>query len=81
MNLETICLFTLLLIFNFEIVKVVSKDCGKYFYLTPLINNGEVLNRREHPWKVSVHKIISGEWKFICGGVLISQDLVVTGKF
>jgi len=44
-----------------------------------LIKNGETANVETVPWDVAIYKQISN-YKFICGGSIISRNLVVSGK-
>jgi len=44
-----------------------------------LIHNGETANVGTAPWNVAIY-IKKSDYEFICGGSIISRNLVVSGK-
>lgn len=46
----------------------------------PLIFNGNSYTRGEWPWLVAIYKRQEGSLTFICGGTLVSDRHIVTGK-
>lgn len=56
-------------------------DCGRTY--TPhkvLITNGSKANYGTAPWNVAIYKKDDNDYNMICGGTLISLNLVVSGK-
>lgn len=46
---------------------------------TPLIINGETSIPGKWPWHVALYKPHGRDWKYQCGGSLVSPTVVVTG--
>lgn len=45
-----------------------------------LIYGGGAIARKQHPWKVALYRNDAGKLTYICGGVVIDKNSVVTGK-
>lgn len=45
-----------------------------------LIFGGNSIARKEHPWRVALIRNTAGSWKYICGGVLVDKNVVITGE-
>lgn len=54
-------------------------DCGKLDKVIPLIVNGWT-TKEPFPWQVTLFVMHKGDWAFWCGGSLISEAVVLTGK-
>uniref|UniRef100_A0A1B0D6C1 Uncharacterized protein n=1 Tax=Phlebotomus papatasi TaxID=29031 RepID=A0A1B0D6C1_PHLPP len=55
--------------------------CGKIesrFSITPLIFGGEEFPKGSWPWLVAVHVYKGAQFSFVCGGTLVSQDVIVS---
>lgn len=48
---------------------------------TPLIINGETSIPGKWPWHVALYKPHGRDWKYQCGGSLVSPTVVVTGEY
>lgn len=56
-------------------------DCGRISVPSkPLIGNGAIAKYGTAPWNVGLYKLENVTYDIICGGSLISANLVVTGK-
>lgn len=54
--------------------KKIDKDTVK------LVFGGTVKEQREYPWIVAVFQKLQNGFSNICGGTLVSQRIVITGK-
>jgi len=58
-------------------------DCGRVYTLNQvLISNGEKALVGTAPWNVGIYRLnkINSNYDLICGGSIISPNLVVSGK-
>jgi len=57
-------------------------DCGRVYTHQVLINNGEEAPIGTAPWNVGIYKLntTNSNYKLICGGSIISPNLVISGK-
>ena len=57
-------------------------NCGRPKIVhTELIVNGASTKAGDWPWHVALYRIHHSEIKYICGGTLISNYYVLTGKY
>lgn len=69
-----------------SVLKFVRSDtlnhdgCGKGLNVTPLIIGGEGFERGSFPWLVALLYTGKSEQSFFCGGVLVNNVTVLTGK-
>ncbi|XP_055695483.1 serine protease gd-like [Lutzomyia longipalpis] len=55
--------------------------CGKIdsrFTITPLIYGGEEFPKGSWPWLVAVHVYKGAQFSFVCGGTLVSHNVIVS---
>jgi len=64
---------------NSNIILDCGRPCARH---QPLIDNGNTANVGTAPWNVGIYRFKneSSMYDLICGGSLISQNLVVSGK-
>ncbi|GAB0099245.1 Serine protease gd [Sergentomyia squamirostris] len=58
-----------------------NQVCGKIdsrFSVTPLIFGGEEFPKGSWPWLVAVHVYKGAQFSFVCGGTLVSHNLIVS---
>lgn len=55
--------------------------CGeKTVSAVPLIVNGKNVVRGNYPWVAAIYRLIDGEWTNACGGSMLTQRVILTGK-
>lgn len=61
--------------FRTTIFTFVSSDCGQVF--------DESSTGSKYPWNVGIYKFSNGteNYKYVCGGSLVSERVVVTGEY
>lgn len=45
-----------------------------------LIHGGTVKEQREYPWIIALFQKVGNEFSNVCGGTLVSQRVIITGK-
>lgn len=56
-------------------------DCGVAdLEVAPLIVNGWITEQGKFPWHAVLFTLEEGNWTFTCGGSLITERIVLTGK-
>lgn len=57
-------------------------ECGVLRQSTPLTQEGFQVQRNEVPWQVAIYrKPDKTNYKFVCGGSIISPSVIVTGMY
>lgn len=55
-------------------------EYGKELNISPLVIDGERFERGAFPWLVALLYTANNQEKFFCGGVLVNNATVLTGK-
>lgn len=76
---QTLLVYLFLAIINYEIyaIEVSTFECGTTNFTRALISKGAKTDRGEWPFLTALHYV--EEFKFFCGGSLISDRHVLTG--
>lgn len=74
-------IFVILIIFNNR-ASSQSDQCGIEYKSEGRVRGGEPSKRFESPWKIAILRNDNDneQFEYSCGGVLIDEDTVVTGK-
>ena len=71
--------YVFLNITNFFTFFVVCLVCGKPYNDRTLIVRGNRTKKGDYPWQVALYRATTK--KFLCGGTLLNERVILTGKF
>lgn len=57
-------------------------DCGiAELDVAPLVVHGWITDSTKFPWHAVLFLLEEGRWSFVCGGTLITEVIILTGKY